>query len=100
METTNTLKSVAKTTVNEVEVNFEYERVDGEMPEKISVRGMRVVQTNNGPKVAVVNAEYTVTSELLNLSCSGIELTDAAVLSAVIEGVSELVTNLQAEMTV
>lgn len=98
METTNTLKSVAKATVNEVEINFEYERAEGEMPAKIGVRGVRSVQTKNGPKVAVINADYTVASGLLNLSCSGIELTDAAVLSAVIEGVSELIENLKKEM--
>lgn len=100
METTTTLKSVAKTTVNEVEINFEYERAEGQMPVKIGVRGVRSVQTENGPKVAVINADYTVGTGLLNFSGSNIELADTAVLSAVIDGVSELVTNLQTEVTV
>ena len=100
METITTLKSVAKTTVNEVEINFEYERSEGQMPVKIRVSGVRSVQTESGPKVAVINADYTVASSLLNFSCSNIELRDMTVLAAVIDGISELVTSLGSEVAV
>ena len=97
METTTTLKSVAKMTVNEVVINYEYERAEGQLPSRIAVNGVRNVQTPTGPRVAVINANYSVSEKTLNLSGSNIELADIAVISAIVGGINELLTSLESE---